>query len=378
MHPNLRGLDNTQTKGVKELADKYKNLIVISPESDIDSYALLDKCDKVIVFGSTIGIEASFWNKPVILIGRAEYEDLNACYIPQDYSEIISLITDKLEPLPSVNALKYGFYEKNKGMEIRNYNYFGNYNEGYFYFYFGDNYFIEDKPPEEVMKAYFNSYNLYKQAEDYRTPVFLALLITICRRLVYYNSNFSDILKYAQEARELAPDFPEAIFTIAFCKQNLNEIKEAIELYKKTENLFISNKYINPLGVFHNGQNLLTDLYFQLGRCFITEQKEKEALVYLEKAAQSSNNNQTILFHLIKYYLLTDNLAKAIEYYLMINQDLPENQKNNILRLANLKQDNPEFKKNQSELILMLKTINIWKKQEIEQLENKLAQIKLF
>ena len=114
IHPNLKGLDNTQTRELSEV--RSANLTVIPADSKIDSYELMDACEKVITFGSTMGIESVFWEKPSILAGRSFYEDLGGCYIPKDHDELIDLITCHLSILPNIGALKYGYWQSVTGM----------------------------------------------------------------------------------------------------------------------------------------------------------------------------------------------------------------------------------------------------------------------
>jgi len=109
IHPNLKGLKNTQTRELDGL--KAPNLIIIPADSKIDSYELMDACEKVIVFGSTMGIESVFWGKTSILIGRAVYEDLGGCYIPKNHDEVVNLINHRLNPFPNLGALKYGYWQ---------------------------------------------------------------------------------------------------------------------------------------------------------------------------------------------------------------------------------------------------------------------------
>ena len=120
IHPNLKGLDNTQTRELSEL--KGTNLTVIPADSKIDSYELMDACEKVITFGSTMGIESVYWGKPSILAGRSIYEDLGGCYIPNDHEELIDLINDQLNPLSNLGALKYGYYQSLAGIPYIYYN----------------------------------------------------------------------------------------------------------------------------------------------------------------------------------------------------------------------------------------------------------------
>ena len=114
IHPNLKGLNNTQTRELAEL--KGVNLTIIPADSKIDSYELMDACEKVITFGSTVGIESVFWGKPSILAGRSLYEGLKGCYIPKDNNEMTKLINSHLYPLSNLGALKYGYWQSIAGI----------------------------------------------------------------------------------------------------------------------------------------------------------------------------------------------------------------------------------------------------------------------
>ena len=76
----------------------------------------MDACEKVITFGSTMGIESVFWGKVSILAGRSLYEGLGGCYIPKDHDEMIDLINRRLDPLPNLGALKYGYWQSVAGI----------------------------------------------------------------------------------------------------------------------------------------------------------------------------------------------------------------------------------------------------------------------
>lgn len=122
VHPNLKGYDNSQTREIAELAKRISNLTVISPESTIDSYALMENCSSIVTFGSTMGAEACFWGKPTILLGRAFYETQNVAYIPRNHAEVIDLLKNlKLEPKPKYGAIKYGFWELERGIIFKRY-----------------------------------------------------------------------------------------------------------------------------------------------------------------------------------------------------------------------------------------------------------------
>jgi len=120
VHPNLKGVDNSQTRELSEL--KSINSTVISADSNIDTYELMDACEKIITFGSTMGIESVYWGKPSILAGRSLYEDLGGCYIPKGNEELIDLIDSRLNPLSNIGALKYGYFQSLAGIPYKYYN----------------------------------------------------------------------------------------------------------------------------------------------------------------------------------------------------------------------------------------------------------------
>ena len=119
VHPNLKGENNSQMQDIKSLEGKFKNVTILFPESNVDSYTLMENCDTIITFGSTMGVEACYWNKPSILLGISYYDKLDCCYIPKSHEETIDLIRTDLIPKPKTGALKYGFWELSKGIDFR-------------------------------------------------------------------------------------------------------------------------------------------------------------------------------------------------------------------------------------------------------------------
>lgn len=121
MHPNLKGIQEDYATGILLLHKAYPNIYVIPPDSFVDSYALLDVAEKVIVFGSSIGIEANFWRKPVILLAKSFYWLLDVAYIPKDKEEIAGLLKSALEPKNIEGSLKYGMYALKGGIKSKGY-----------------------------------------------------------------------------------------------------------------------------------------------------------------------------------------------------------------------------------------------------------------
>jgi hypothetical protein len=116
VHPNMKLLKNTQMREIEHMAKKYNNLYLIKPEDECDTYTLMDYADKVITFGSTAGVEATFWNRISILLGKSLYMDIDVCYQPSCHEDVIGLVkSDNLLPKKKINAIKYGYWELTKG-----------------------------------------------------------------------------------------------------------------------------------------------------------------------------------------------------------------------------------------------------------------------
>lgn len=121
MHPNLSGKNTQQVNDILSLDGKFQNLTILSPESPVDSYALMEKSSIVVVFHSTMGAEASYWGKPVIISGFATYGSMEGFYKPQTHPEMIKLLSSDLTSLPPIGAIKYGLWMVKGGTLYKNY-----------------------------------------------------------------------------------------------------------------------------------------------------------------------------------------------------------------------------------------------------------------
>lgn len=114
VHPHLRNIDSAQVREINEM--NYSNVLIIHADEEIDTYELVRNCNRIVTFGSTVGIESTFLGKPSILFGNSFYRGINSVYTPQTYQELYDLIANKdLEPKPQENTLPYGFYQNTVG-----------------------------------------------------------------------------------------------------------------------------------------------------------------------------------------------------------------------------------------------------------------------
>lgn len=118
IHPNMIGLNVDYHLNLYRL-NELNNVTVIAPEDSVSSYALMDIAYNVVVFGSTIGAECLYWEKPVVLLGIADYYEWGLCQIPKSKDDLISMIKNPTFFSGSKKmAIKYGFYFLNNGLAM--------------------------------------------------------------------------------------------------------------------------------------------------------------------------------------------------------------------------------------------------------------------
>ncbi|MCW8140389.1 MAG: hypothetical protein KIT58_15935 [Planctomycetota bacterium] len=119
-HPNSARVRDRNFTRLLELAGE--TVTVIPPESPVCSYTLLRDADRVVSFGSTTGIEATYWGRPSILAGPSFYRPLGGTYNPADHQALMRLLTaPALSPREVEPALMYGFYCSTFGTPFRHF-----------------------------------------------------------------------------------------------------------------------------------------------------------------------------------------------------------------------------------------------------------------
>jgi len=120
MHPNLIGLDNRSVRLLRSF--EASGATVLEPESKVCSYTLMAASEKVVVTGSSVGIEAAFRGKPAILAGRCYYGALGSTYLPESFEELVRLtLARDLPGLPNEGAIMYGYYQATFGRRFRHF-----------------------------------------------------------------------------------------------------------------------------------------------------------------------------------------------------------------------------------------------------------------
>lgn len=110
VHPNIAKKHPYDQQFYNKLSER-EDIIVILPESKVDTYALIDASNVVITTGSTTGIEAVYWNTPSVCLGPSRYSKLGAVYEPNNNKELKELIINAklLKSKPEL-SLPYGYF----------------------------------------------------------------------------------------------------------------------------------------------------------------------------------------------------------------------------------------------------------------------------
>jgi len=138
IHPWLLNKDDGFVNDLFSMSD-FDNLTVIGSGEPIHTYKLISHSDLIIVFGSTVGIEASFMGKPVINIGASVSQSFDCMKIIKTHKElmrvIFNIVNGNENDFPAKNkryegACYYGFAIQNCGVEAKYLKREG-YNKGY-------------------------------------------------------------------------------------------------------------------------------------------------------------------------------------------------------------------------------------------------------
>jgi hypothetical protein len=99
-------------------ADQEPNVIFVAPNETLSSYELIQKSKFVMVYNSTIGLEASIMGAPVLCAGKARFTQYPTVFFPQTVEAIRSklqefLAVDRIDVPPEFkrNARRFLYYQ---------------------------------------------------------------------------------------------------------------------------------------------------------------------------------------------------------------------------------------------------------------------------
>jgi len=118
IHPNPDGAKSASV--LATLALDLPHVTVLGPTSDVSTYGLVRAADVIVSSGSTVGVEATFWDRPSVLAGRGIYTGLGATHEPRSIPELIDMLVDPdLGVADRKAALRFGFHLATRGTPYR-------------------------------------------------------------------------------------------------------------------------------------------------------------------------------------------------------------------------------------------------------------------
>jgi hypothetical protein len=112
-HPNLINAGFYEQNLIDSIISETKNenIVHYPPSSLVNSYSLLANAKTIVTFGSTLGIDANYYGKPSVLLGRMTYEDLGITYNPSTHEQTMKFLSSNLKPHPKLGSIKYAINE---------------------------------------------------------------------------------------------------------------------------------------------------------------------------------------------------------------------------------------------------------------------------
>jgi hypothetical protein len=115
----------TKSREERDFWLKFKentSIKTVSFNSSISSYDLLGAADRILVYHSTIAVEAAYEGKPAMALGSPWYIDLGCVYKPSSIEDVASFIEHGIVPAGALeykNAILYGYYMNTFGREYK-------------------------------------------------------------------------------------------------------------------------------------------------------------------------------------------------------------------------------------------------------------------
>ena len=120
LHPHVR--KKSREDQLRWLAlGEIRGVNIVSFDSDVDTYALIDQSDVVVTAGSTVGIEAVFWGRPSITLGPSYYSELGVTLHPRSNAELKAMLSSNKLQVDRERTIPYGYYMATFGRKFQHY-----------------------------------------------------------------------------------------------------------------------------------------------------------------------------------------------------------------------------------------------------------------
>lgn len=94
--------------------------VIVGPSEDFDTYAIIERSKVVVSYGSTVGVEATYWQRPSMLMGPSFYDSLNVAQLVRNKDEIFEFLENP-RVFPTEGALIYGAHFRTFGTPFEYY-----------------------------------------------------------------------------------------------------------------------------------------------------------------------------------------------------------------------------------------------------------------
>lgn len=117
-HPHMRLKSIADQQLWEESIEEISPDLHVEPESEVDSYWLAQRADVVVTYGSTMGVEAAFLGKPVLIMGPSIYDDLGIGRRVSNVSELRAALRAQAS-IDEESLLAYGLMMRFRGFRFQ-------------------------------------------------------------------------------------------------------------------------------------------------------------------------------------------------------------------------------------------------------------------
>ncbi len=117
MHPNLARVENAAKR--RFLEHNLPNVLILPPEDDVDTYAVMEASARVMSFGSSMGAESIFWKRPTLLLGPCYYQDLPGVKRANNHEQVMQWLSHSPAISDHSGVLIYGFWLQTFGIKFQ-------------------------------------------------------------------------------------------------------------------------------------------------------------------------------------------------------------------------------------------------------------------
>jgi len=116
-HPHMRLKPSTDLEDWRTAVASAQPSAHFDAADPLDSYALMRAADVVVTYGSTVGVEAAYLGKPVIILGPSAYDRIGCATRASNPEQVTLALKSPVGHSPD-NALPYGLMMQRRGFNF--------------------------------------------------------------------------------------------------------------------------------------------------------------------------------------------------------------------------------------------------------------------